>query len=131
MRISSGEVASSDSSMCQAPAVSGSCNVSSPTLCSWSRMASSSTAVSGRGIDRPATSRVSGVTVNTIGPDSVALVPAATMRASADWMVGWLGGYIDTLRIALLHARANSATRLAAAAAMGSGVLAVAILTAG
>ncbi len=128
--MSSGEVASSDSSMCQAPAVSGPCSVSSPTLCSWRSAASSSTAVSGRGIAWPATSKVSGVTVNTIGPASVAALPAATKRASADWMVGWLGGYIDTMRIAALHARANSATRPAAAAVIGSGVLAVAILAA-
>ena len=46
-------------------------------------------------------------------------------------MVGWLGGYIETMRMAALHARANSATRPAAAAVIGSGVLAVAMLAAG
>src|SRR5687768_5565326 len=42
------------------------------------------------------------------------------MRASAAWIAGCVGGYIDTIRVAALHALANSARRPASSGESGS-----------
>jgi len=61
------------------------------------------------------------MTAIATGPPASSCLSAEVMRDSAAWMVGWLGGYMDTTRVAALQALAKSESRVAKSCGSGSG----------